>query len=171
MNDPKDDTFEKILAAIRRDPKDQLSRNALIDYLQELGEHDLAKWWAGGAEAWLRDFASRCKYEYDDPPYKVGDSLTYEEVLKEAEDWIAAGFRPHFFDDFFEVDALPEPNAVWTEPYRFSQYQLTTGNVALDDPDTSAKFWSALEVVWGKKIPDEAKQCGGRIFNCGSCGI
>lgn len=156
MNDPQDGTFEKLVAAVRRDPKDQTARGALADRLQEIGEYELEALWRGGAEAWLRDLAKKIVYTCDDPPYKVGDSLTYDDLMAELDDWVRAG-------DFNET--------TWVEPYRFSRYQLTTGCDVLDDPETSEMTWRCVEIVLGRRIPAAAKECGGRVFDCGSCGI
>jgi len=162
LPDPDDDTFEKLLDAIRRQPDDQTARGILADRLHELGEYELEELWRGGAEKWLRECAVKVTHQWDDPPRRVGDSLTYEELLEEAADWITAGYRSPDGEDTY---------AAWEEPYRFSQYQLTTGEDLLEDPATAGMFWRALEIVWGKRIPEAAKECGGRMFNCGSCGV
>lgn len=161
MNNPDDNTFEKLLEAIHDQPNDQTARGILADRLHELGEYELEDLWRGGAEAWLRALATRIIYEFNVPPHKVGESITYDDLMKEIADWIKAGTRNR-------VLKRVQP---WDEPYRFSDYQLTNGAAVLEKPGVAEMMWRCVQIVWGKQLPQAAKECGGRMLDCGSCGV
>lgn len=154
MRDPDDNTFDKLLAAIRREPGDALARGVLCDRLHELGEYELEAWWRGGAEAWMRNFASQCIWEYSDPPASVGQAMTYEQVMEEADNWIEA------------VEAAKGDTGVWGVGCRFSDYQLTTASELLYDEETDKTFWRAYETIRGVVVNDYCKRDGGNLFNC-----
>jgi uncharacterized protein (TIGR02996 family) len=161
MNNPDDNTFEKLLAAIHDQPDDQTARGILADRLHELGEYELEDLWRGGAEKWLHALAARIVYEFNDPPHTAGESITYDDLMKEIADWIKAGTRSPIFKRI-------QP---WDEPYRFSDYQLTNGCDVLEEPGVAEMMWRCVEIVWGKRLPQAAKECGGRMLGCGSCGV
>lgn len=150
---PDDQVFSALLRAIWDDPNDQLVRGVLADRLHELGEYELENWWRGGAENWMRDFASKCAYEWDDEGNPAGTRLTYEQVLAEADDWVLAVKR----------DGEDEWGGLWC---RFSQYQCTTASGLMEDPENASTFWRAYETIRGKLVDDDAKGHGGNMFGC-----
>jgi len=155
MSFPADDTIEKLLAVVRQQPDDNTARGVFADRLRELGEDELADWWAGGAEKWMRAFAAKCVYEFDDPGQGVtGQPMTYEEVMGGAEQWIT------------DIEEAGGEVNIWSLGCRFSPFQLTAASELLENPETAKTFWRAYETIRGVLVPEVCKQHGGSLFNC-----